>query len=74
MGASRSAKIRKARREAANHQGRDPARRCGRPKNDGTPCGRILQWYELACTSHATEPEQVAALDLLRAAEWRAGR
>lgn len=63
------------RRDAEYHKGRpDPLRRCGRPTKDGQPCGRILQWYELACSRHATQPEQDAALDLLRAAEWRAGR
>lgn len=75
MGASRSPKIRKARREAEQRRSRfDPLRRCGRPTKDGTPCARTLQWYEFACSRHATEAEQDSALDLLRAAEWRAGR
>jgi hypothetical protein len=75
MGASRKPSIRKLRRDAEQHRSRlDPMRRCGRPTKDGLSCGRILQWYEFACSGHATEAEQDAALDLLRAAEWRAGR
>lgn len=74
MGASRSPKIRKLRRDAEQRRSRlDPLRRCGRPTKDGTPCARILQWYEFACTVHATDQEQDVALDLLRA-EWRSGR
>lgn len=74
MGASRKSSIRKLRRDAEKRTGRlDAMRRCGRPTKDGHLCGRILQWYEFACNSHATPPEQDAALDLLRAAE-RASR
>lgn len=42
---------------------------CGRPTKDGMPCQRPLQWFEDACSVHATPAEQDAALRRLRAAQ-----
>jgi hypothetical protein len=70
-------KMAKDRREGERKIGKPrplTVRRCGRPTKDGAGCARQLEWYEFACSNHATQAEQDAALDLLRAAEQRAGR
>lgn len=48
--------------------------RCGRPTEDGSPCGRRLEWYEAACHAHATADEQAAALQHLRSEAPNRGR
>lgn len=43
--------------------------RCGRPCQRGRgPCRRPLQWYEAACTAHATEADDDVAYQRLQAA------
>ena len=42
-------------------------RTCGRPTKQGTPCTRVLQPWETACSSHATPAEQEAEYQTLKA-------
>ena len=44
-----------------------PPRTCGRPTKQGTPCTRVLQPWETACSSHATPAEQEAEYQILKA-------